>query len=79
VGNEHVNAPNTDVAQRGEVNEKHQNVVNSVVQKEPVTFSTTHQETPRTITQLRLANVHNHDNHEHVQSFDEVISVQQPW
>jgi hypothetical protein len=23
--------------------------------------------------------VHNDDNHEHVQLFDEVVSIQQPW
>jgi hypothetical protein len=31
MGNEHVNAPNMDVAQRGEVNEQHQNVVEPIV------------------------------------------------
>jgi hypothetical protein len=37
IGNEHVNAPNTNAAQRGEANEQHQNVVESVVQKDPTT------------------------------------------
>jgi hypothetical protein len=31
MGNKHVNAPNTNVAQRGEANEQHQNVAESVV------------------------------------------------
>jgi hypothetical protein len=26
-----------------------------------------------------VVNVHNDDNHEPIQSFDEVVSVQQPW
>jgi len=49
------------------------------MQKDLVALSTTHQETPRTITQPRVLNVHNDDTHEHVQLFDEVIFVQQPW
>jgi hypothetical protein len=64
IGDEPVNAPNMDVAQRGEVNEQHQNVTKPVVQRDPVVFSTTHQETPRIITQLKVVNVHNDDNHE---------------
>jgi hypothetical protein len=36
VGDEHVNATNMDVAQRGKVNEQHQNVAELVVQKDPV-------------------------------------------
>ncbi len=59
-----MNAPNTNATQRGEVNEQHQNVIEPVVQKDLVGFSTTHQETPRTITQPRVVNVHNDDNHE---------------
>jgi hypothetical protein len=31
MGNEHVNAPNMDVTQRGKVNERHQNVAKMVV------------------------------------------------
>ncbi len=73
MGDEHVNAPNTNVAQRGEVNEQHQNVVEPIVQRDPVALSTTHQKTPRTITQPKVMNVHNDDNHEQVQSFDEVF------
>ncbi len=74
-----MNAPNMDVAQRGEVNEQHQNVAKPVVQKDLVVLSTTHQETPRTTTQPRVMNIYNGDNHELVQSFDEVISIRKPW
>jgi hypothetical protein len=49
------------------------------MQRDPIVFSTTHQETPRTITQPRVVNVHNDANHELVQSFDEVVFAQQPW
>jgi hypothetical protein len=31
MGNKHVNVPNTNVTQRGEVNEQHQNVVKWIV------------------------------------------------
>jgi hypothetical protein len=41
-----VNAPNTDVAHKGKVNEQHQNVLELVVQRDPVVFSTIHQERP---------------------------------
>ncbi len=41
-----VNAPNTNATQRGEVNEQHQNVAKPIVQRDPIMFSTTHQETP---------------------------------
>jgi len=78
MGNELVNAPNTDATQRGEVNE-HQNVAEAVVERDPITISTTHQKTPQTITQSKVVSVHNDDNHEHVQPLDEVIFVQQPW
>jgi hypothetical protein len=37
MGNEHVNAPNIDATHRGEANERHQNVVELVVQKNPTT------------------------------------------
>jgi hypothetical protein len=30
-------------------------------------------------TQLRVVSVHNDDNHEPIQPFDEVVSIQQPW
>jgi hypothetical protein len=42
-------------------------------------LSTTHQETPQTITQPQVVNVYHDDNHELVQSFDEVVSTRQPW
>jgi hypothetical protein len=45
-GNEHVNAPNRDVTQRGKINEQHQNVAKLVMQSDPTTISTIHQETP---------------------------------
>jgi hypothetical protein len=63
MGVELVNVPNTYAAHRGEVNE-HQNVVEPVVQRDLVVFSTIHQETPQTITQPRVVNVYNNDNHE---------------
>jgi hypothetical protein len=69
MGDEPMNAPNMDASQRGKINEQHQNVIDSVVQRDLTTFSTTHQETPRTTTQPRVVNVHNGDNHELVQSF----------
>jgi hypothetical protein len=31
MGNEHVNAPNMDVAQRGKANEQHQNVTKPIM------------------------------------------------
>jgi hypothetical protein len=46
MGDELVNAPNTDVAQRGKVNEKHQNVAEPVMRRDLVAFSTIHQERP---------------------------------
>jgi hypothetical protein len=46
MGNNLVNAPNTNVAQRGRVDEQHQNVVKLIVQRDLAMFSTTHQETP---------------------------------
>ncbi len=45
-GDEHVNAPNMDVAQKGNVNEQHQNVAKLVMQSDVRAFSTTHQKTP---------------------------------
>ncbi len=64
MGNELVNAPKMDATQRGEVNEQHQNVKKSVIQRNLVAFSTIHQETSQTITQSRVVSVHNDDNHE---------------
>jgi hypothetical protein len=78
MGNKSMNASNVDVAQRGEVNEQHQNVAKQVVKKDPVMFFTIHQ-TPQTSTQSRVVSVHNGDNHELVQLFDKIIFVQQPW
>jgi hypothetical protein len=49
------------------------------VLRDPITFATTHKKTPQTITQPRVVNVHNGDNHELVQPFDEVVYVRQPW
>jgi hypothetical protein len=46
MGNEHVNALNTDATHRGEINEQHQNVVEPIVQRNPIALSTIHQETP---------------------------------
>ncbi len=79
MGNKLVNAPNTDATQRGEVNEQHQNAVEPVVQKDATVFSTIHQASPQTSTQLHVVNVHHDDSHEHVQPFDEVVSIRQPW
>jgi len=46
MGNKPRNAPNTNVAQRAEANEQHQNATKLVVQRNPTMFSTTHQVTP---------------------------------
>jgi len=48
------------------------------VQRDPTVLSTTHQ-TPQISTQPRVVSVHNGDNHEPIQLFDEVISIWQPW
>jgi len=74
-----MNMPNTNATQKEEVNEQHQNVTKPVMKRNPTTLSTIHQETPRTITQPRVVSVYHDDNHELVQLFDEIISVQQPW
>jgi hypothetical protein len=63
MGNEPMNVPNIDASHRGEINE-HQNVAELVVQRDLVALSTTHQKTPQTITQPRVMNVYNDDNHE---------------
>jgi hypothetical protein len=42
-------------------------------------LSAIHQKTPRTITQSRVMNVYHNDNHEPVQSFNEVVIARQPW
>jgi hypothetical protein len=49
------------------------------VERNSIAILTIHKKTPQTITQSKVVNVHNDDNHEHVQPFDEVIFVQQPW
>jgi hypothetical protein len=38
MGNEHVNAPNTNLAFRGKVSEQHQNTIELVMQIYPVTL-----------------------------------------
>ncbi len=43
MGNKLVNAPTMDATQRGKANEPHQNVAKVVVQRNPITLSTTHQ------------------------------------
>jgi hypothetical protein len=65
MGDKLVNAPNMNATQRGEINEQHQNVTKLVVERDLIVFSTTHQETPRIITQPRVVSVHNDDNDEH--------------
>jgi len=60
---------------RGEMNEQHQNVTKLVVQKDPIMFSITHQETPQIITQPWAMGVHNDDNHKPIQLFDEIVSA----
>ncbi len=75
-GDEHVNAPNMDVAQKGNVNEQHQNVAKLVMQSDVRAFSTTHQKTPWTTTQPQVVNVYHDDNHEPIQPFDEVVFAQ---
>jgi hypothetical protein len=62
MGDERVNAPHTNATQKGEVNEQHQNVTKPIVQKDPITLSTTRQET--TTTHPRVVNVYHDDNHE---------------
>jgi hypothetical protein len=43
MGNELVNAPNMDATHRGEINEQHQNVMEPIMQRNPITLLTTHQ------------------------------------
>ncbi len=64
MGDEPVNAPNTNATHRGKINEQYQNVPEPIVQRILVTFSTIHQKTPQRITQLKVVSVHNDDNHE---------------
>jgi hypothetical protein len=59
-----VNALNMDVAQRGKVNEQHQNATKQVVHKDLAVLSTIHQATPQTSTQPQVMIVHHDDNHE---------------
>ncbi len=77
-GSEPVNASNMDVAQKGEFNEQHQIATKHVVLRDPSMFCTIHQ-TPQTSTQSKVVSVHNGDNHEPIQPFDEIVSVRQPW
>jgi DNA-binding FadR family transcriptional regulator len=65
MGNKPVNAPNTNATQRREVNEQHQNVVESIMQRDLTMLSTTHQP--------HAMNVHHDDTHEPIQLFDEVV------
>jgi hypothetical protein len=46
MGDERVTTLNTNVTQRGEVNEQHQNVTEPIMQRKPIMFGTTHQKTP---------------------------------
>ncbi len=75
MGDEPMNALNTNVVQRGKINEQHQNVGKLGMEKSLTALSTTHQEIPQIITQSNVVNVHNDDNHELVQPFDAVIYV----
>jgi hypothetical protein len=70
-----VNVSNTNVTQRGEANEQHQNAVELIVLKNPTKFSTTHQLIPQTSTQPWAVSVHHDDNHELVQPFNEIVST----
>ncbi len=42
-------------------------------------LSIAHKKTPQTITQPKVVSVHNDDDHEHDQPFNEIIYVRQPW
>jgi len=44
--NNKCNALDTNVAQRGEINEQHQNVIEPIVQKDLIALSIIHQATP---------------------------------
>jgi hypothetical protein len=50
-----------------------------VLQRNPTTFSTTHQVTPHTSIQPWVVSVHHDNNHEPIQLFDEIVSTRQPW
>jgi hypothetical protein len=56
MGNELVNAPSTNATQRGKSNEQRHNAIEPVVRKDPIVFSTIHQATPQTSTQLWCRN-----------------------
>ncbi len=43
MGSGPMNAPNMDVTQQEKVNEHHQNVIESVAQRDPIVFLTTRQ------------------------------------
>ncbi len=64
MGDEPVNALNKDATQKEKVNKQHQNVAKPIVQRDLIVLLTIHKKTPQIITQLRVANVHNDDNHE---------------
>ncbi len=46
IGIELVDAPSMDATQRGKANEQHINEVKSIVQRDPIALSATHQITP---------------------------------
>jgi len=64
MGDEPVNALNMDATQREKVNKQHQNVAKPIVERDLIVLLTIHKKTPQIITQLRVENVHNDDNHE---------------
>jgi len=76
MGNEPMNAPNMDVAQKGEVNEQHKNnVIELLMHRDPTMLLTTHKKTPQIITKPWAMSVYHDDNHELVQLFDEIVSA----
>jgi hypothetical protein len=48
------------------------------MERNPTMLSTIHKKTAQTTTQPKVVNVHNGENHELVQSFHEVVFIQQP-
>jgi len=79
MGNELVNAPNTNAEYRGETNQQHQKVAKPIVLKDPTMLLTTHQVRPQTSNPTTGSeHVHNDDNHEPIQ-LDEVVSTWQQW
>jgi hypothetical protein len=62
VENELMNAPNMDVTQWVQTNDKHQNVAKLIMPRDPTIPLNNHQMTPQTSTQQRAMNIHNGDN-----------------